>query len=125
MKNVLALVQTVASQLGVVTEVLHEPATFTTTFRHLQPCIVVVDLHMPHMEGMEIVRYLAEVGYRGRLIVMSGDGEYGLIAVAIGGASPCVSVQVLNKPFSAAEFQAALLAREHNKPACDVSRCPH
>jgi YesN/AraC family two-component response regulator len=37
---------------------------------------IVTDHDMPHMNGMELVRSVREIGFKGRIVVMSGrDGK--------------------------------------------------
>lgn len=77
-------------------------------FREQQPDLIISDLIMPQMEGLELIREL-----RGtppvRIIAMSGGGRtspttYLQIAQRLG------AVAVLEKPFSTDELTAAIRA---------------
>jgi len=47
----------------------------------MQPNLILLDLNMPEMDGIEFVRHLVELDYNGSLILISGEDERMLRAV--------------------------------------------
>ncbi|MCM3634301.1 response regulator transcription factor [Paenibacillus camelliae] len=51
--------------------------------KELQPHIIVTDLKMPNMDGLELIRELNRLEYNGKIIVASNFGEYELVREAL------------------------------------------
>jgi DNA-binding NarL/FixJ family response regulator len=51
-----------------------------TTFVRFKPHIVVIDIVMPNVDGIEIIQWLKDVDYSGSLIIMSGFDRYERLA---------------------------------------------
>lgn len=102
------MVQGVAQRMGFTTAILSNTVPFMTTFVRFKPDIVVLDIVMPNLDGIEIIRWLADVDYTGRLIIMSGYADYHRMAEALAEASGRMEIASLRKPFRIAELQAAL-----------------
>lgn len=47
------------------------------------PDIIITDLKMPNMNGLELIHALAERNYSGKIIVLSNHGEYELVREAL------------------------------------------
>ena len=42
----------------------------------MQPTIVLLDLHMPKIHGIEVIRMAREQGSEGRFIILSGSSDF-------------------------------------------------
>lgn len=51
--------------------------------KELQPDIIITDLKMPNMNGLQLIRELNELEYKGKIIVASNFGEYELVREAL------------------------------------------
>ena len=61
--------------------------------------VIVLDVVMPVMDGVEFMQWLGEEGCRARLVVVTGyNPHYGRLAEKLGQAKGIGSVTVLNKP---------------------------
>jgi two-component system response regulator TrcR len=106
--DILMLVTGVARRMGLVTESLNNTLRFMTTFVRFKPDIVVLDIVMPNIDGIEIIQWLTDVDYTGRVITMSGYADYQRMAEALGDANGRMPIMSMAKPFRIAELQAAL-----------------
>lgn len=48
-----------------------------------QPDIIITDLKMPKMDGLELIKHLKEKNYTGKILVASNFGEYELVREAL------------------------------------------
>ncbi|NJO35634.1 MAG: response regulator [Rhodospirillales bacterium] len=107
-ESILAIAKQVAERIGFAAATLGNAAQFMTTFVRFKPDIVVLDVVMPDIDGIEIVRWLDDIDYTGRLIIMSGYGNFDRMAKALAEARGRMVVMSLPKPFRVAELEAAL-----------------
>jgi DNA-binding response OmpR family regulator len=107
---ILVLIQRVAEDLGFTTHVLSDTRRFMTTFVRFKPDIVVIDIVMPHMDGIEIIQWLKDVDYSGALIIMSGFDRYERLAHVLAQANSRMFISRLAKPWRIAEMKESLSA---------------
>src|SRR5258706_8240748 len=92
--------------------------------------VVVSDLDMPGMDGMELIRHMAEQRYRASSLVVSGHSQPLLATVETMAREYGINfLQAIKKPLTRAKFEAALERhRPAGKPqpqavaACDASQ---
>lgn len=77
----------------------------------LVPDIIAVDINMPNIDAIGLFKLLAEAGFSGRILVVSGEDEAVLkqtrsVAIAMGLAVP----QVQQKPLDFQKLRAMLMA---------------
>ena len=79
-----------------------DPRRFMTEVRRFSPDLVVLDLMMPGMDGVEIIRQLAEHARTPRIIITSGVGHRVLDAAGRSARAHGLDIiGVLPKPFTA------------------------
>ncbi|PSM16972.1 MULTISPECIES: response regulator [Nitratireductor] len=81
--------------------------------RALSPDIMALDINMPNLDAFDLMRLLAEAGFAGRILIVSGEQETVLQqtqarAEALGLTVP----YVLQKPLDFQKLRAMLLARD-------------
>ena len=73
------------------------------------PQVILLDLIMPDIDGIEMVRWLTGVGYRGRVVMVSGYSEsYLQAAVTMLQARGVKDSQSLSKPIDLNALREAL-----------------
>lgn len=102
-------VQHVAEREGFEVRVTTHADTFKAELVRFRPSMVVLDVVMPDVEGIELLQYLAEANWLGPVLVISGyNPEYLRLAKSLGGSRGLPSVTTLTKPIHAQDLRAAL-----------------
>jgi DNA-binding response OmpR family regulator len=82
---------------------------FRSQFLQQRPDVVALDLGMPGMDGVELLRFLAEQGYRFPVLIVSGfDRRVLESAVRLGEALGLSMVGPLEKPVRLEELEQLL-----------------
>jgi CheY-like chemotaxis protein len=105
---VLAIINTVAAELGFEVESLSNSSRFMTTYVRIKPDVITLDLMMPDMDGIEVVRWLGDVGCTAKVIIVSGHSMFVQITQKLAAARGGLDTTVLQKPFSVTELRVAL-----------------
>ncbi len=102
-------VRKVAAGSGFEVEVTSDAAAFKKVYDAFDPTVIVLDIVMPEVDGMELVQWLAGRKSSVHLVVVTGyNPKYSELARKIGEAKGLRSVTNLAKPVALAELRAAL-----------------
>jgi len=86
-----------------------EDGHFRQEFADNRPEVVALDLGMPGMDGVELLRFLADEGYRAPVLIISGfDRRVLESAFRLGEALGLVMAGPLEKPVRLEELEAFL-----------------
>lgn len=102
------LIREIASIDGYDVHALNQSSHFFDQFENIGPDIVCIDIHMPDVDGIEILRWLSSQNSDARVIILSGgDPLFTKVAERIGEAAN-LDIRTVVKPFSLGEFREVL-----------------
>ncbi len=102
---------TVAEGLGFQVTVTTEAEAFIAAFNDEKPDVVVIDVVMPNIDGIELVKYLGQAECDARVLVISGFTERYLTNTKIlGEAFGLGSVTAMKKPIEITQLEDYLTA---------------
>jgi len=106
----LVVVRRVAERLGYEVETMTHGRDFKEAYARFDPTVIILDMIMPEVDGIELVEWLAGVRCKARIIIVSGFTPiYAKNAVALGEARGLLSISRMAKPVSLAMLTATLL----------------
>ena len=86
-----------------------DAAGFKQAYSSWSPDIVILDLVMPQVDGIELLRFLAEQASKTRILIISGfDSKVLDAAHRLGAAHGLSTIGALSKPVRVAELRAIL-----------------
>lgn len=108
-KDILNIIQGVAAGLGFEVDAVNHPTMFMKAYARIKPDVVTLDIIMPDMDGIELIRWLGDVGCTARVILISGASlAYSKMATRLAEDGAHLDIRPLRKPFRLAELRAAL-----------------
>ena len=103
------LIRTVAADCGYDAVATSDPETFMDEVSSNEPEIIAMDLSMPDTDGVELMRFLAAVKCRSKILVVSGfDPRVVETTAALGTAMGLRMSGTLAKPVRAANLRATI-----------------
>ena len=103
------VVDEVASELGYRVQPCLRSSEFRKLYGEFNPTHIVLDMVMPDVDGVEIIRWLAKEGTQAKVIVATGyNPKYTDMAKMFGHAGGISPVATLVKPVSIADLRTAL-----------------
>ena len=110
------IVQRVANKLRVDTSVIDNPDLFESTYLRYQPNIIFLDLQMPRLDGVELLRKLAENDCKAAIILMSGMDKSVLeTAIKFEQSLSLQMVGTLSKPMNIVDLERVLIKNFHQE----------
>lgn len=107
-----------AQSAGYEAQWCERPQPFFDATRHWAPTHLAVDLQMPEMNGLEVIRRLGASGCTAGLIVTSGAGRAETDAALLEAARLGLrTVGALDKPFSIKRLRSLLTGADPSAPA--------
>jgi len=101
-------VKRTAEGLGYEVSALSDPNLFKDAYAKFAPDVIVLDMVMPDIEGIELVQWLAEQNCTARILVVTGyNPYYGKMALGLGEGRG-LKVETHQKPISLATLRDAL-----------------
>lgn len=102
-ENILSLIEDVANINGYKIRKAHNAAEFFAAFEEREPALMMIDIVMPDMDGLEVIQKLAATKTRVPLVIMSGyeyvdDQGIRLLAKRLN------LVRFLRKPFEVSDL---------------------
>lgn len=102
-------IQTVAAEQDFEVRTANRPTDFMETFKKFPPSAIILDLAMPGIDGIELLRWLADQHSPARIVIVSGFDRRVLEAARhLGEASGLNIVDTLSKPIRLAAMREAL-----------------
>ena len=100
-----------ARECGFATTITAEDGEFRDSFLDERPEVVALDLGMPGMDGVELLRFLADQDYRAPVLIISGyDRRVIESAFRLGQALGLTMAGPLAKPVRLEQLEATLTA---------------
>jgi DNA-binding response OmpR family regulator len=109
-QDILDFIRRAAEAKGHQVELANSGASFMTAYSRMNPDVVIVDVVMPDVDGIELIRWLADIQSKARIIVISADvtSRYAKMAALLAEAVGFGTVTVLARPFRASDLCKAI-----------------
>ena len=116
------LVRRVGERNAFVVEVLSDSQGFAEAYGRFNPSVIVLDVVMPGMDGIEIIRWLASHDNEAPVILTTGyNPHFAEAAKVLGSVRGNFSITTLEKPVGLSGIKAALIAQVDGMPISRVS----
>ena len=102
-------VRKVAEEMDFEVRVTTQATHFKEVYEAFDPTAIVLDVVMPETDGIELVNWLADRHYQGKLVIVTGfTPRYAELASKLSAGKGMTSVTALYKPVELEKLRAAL-----------------
>ncbi|NJO13260.1 MAG: EAL domain-containing response regulator [Gammaproteobacteria bacterium] len=109
--DILEFVGQVAESLGYTVHLADSAQSFERELANFRPTMIIIDLQMPHVDGIELIRLLSRQQIRAHVIIASGmDNRVLTSAEQLGRSLGLNMAGVMQKPIMLADLEAVLQA---------------
>lgn len=113
------IIEAVAEDLGFEVNCVYEGAQVVSLVKKMAPDVIALDLRMPGADGVEIMRELAKINCRSKIVLMSGMDQRTLSSVQnLGREQKLDVIATLAKPMSLDAIEAVF--SPHSRPRQEV-----
>ncbi len=99
----------IARRLGLDFRAVHDPRLAVAEFIDYQPDIVILDMVMPELDGIDVLNDIILTGQPTRIVLSSGYGDaYMALAAGVARYHGLDSPPMLRKPFRRSELEEML-----------------
>lgn len=103
------IVEKIASNLGYQVRTLNDPAAAFDKFEAFRPDVLIIDLVMPEVDGIDVLHKILAAGTKAEIIVMSGYGKaYLKLGTDVAAFHDHPAIRTLAKPFRKSDLIAML-----------------
>lgn len=89
--------------------VINQSTKFKAAYESVKPTVIVLDIVMPDIDGIELIEWLAEVGNEARVVIVTGyNPHFAEAAKVFAKVKGRFFVTSLTKPVGVADLSAAL-----------------
>jgi CheY-like chemotaxis protein len=107
--SITKIVSRIGGLLGYQVQAVNDPSQALEAFEEFEPDVLVIDLVMPEIDGIDILHRILAMGTDARIIIMSGFGKsYLRLGRDVGAFHDHPGIFTLAKPFRRAELVALL-----------------
>ncbi|MGA3399072.1 MAG: response regulator [Acetobacteraceae bacterium] len=102
-------IASIARRLGLEFRAVHDPRLAVAEFIEYQPDIVILDMIMPELDGIDVLNEIALTGQPAKIVLTSGYGNaYLALAAGVARFHGIETPPMLRKPFRSSELEALL-----------------
>ena len=121
--GVCEFVREVAKGEGYDVKIITGSGGFLQAYESFQPTTIMLDIIMPEVDGIELLRRLADLKCRSRIVAVSGYSEaYVRHAKLLGEAYGLANIVGLTKPFQVESLRRALQDEDAGAGASTAAR---
>lgn len=112
-----SIIARVAQDAGFEPHTVSDAALIQRAYETIQPDVIVLDILMPDMDGIDVLNYLGDQHSKAKIIILSGSLQYRDMAEKLGDGRGLSIIANVSKPFRTASLASVLRAAHEPKEA--------